>query len=478
VGAALVLALARCASASEATAYAPSAAPFAQGNPLRLEREVRVTVDTNAAPGGVGSTNAPGKSRHLTASWRGWNGLYLELDERTPLTNPTNLLGGYVAGANAPLPLQLEQVKLAAHVGARIEVDGAVFATSGNLTGFDDSVQLRRAFINVDGDCILMLPVSYLLQLGYIPGSFFLNQAYLLSPTVNYVGAIQFGVYGPPMGLDLVANSRDITFMEPAAVLQALGPPNLLGVQVGHPVFNQRATWALGLFGAADESAQYGNASQNFGSIVGRVTWLALDHLAPERPAENHLLHLGLSANYQYSPGSDVRYQSRPESYIAPLVIDTGNLAASQATVLGLEAAYVNGPFSVQGEFLHSFVLPNAGARLSFGGCYAEASWYLTGESRPYDPVAGCFSRLFPNHNFNWGRGGAWGAWELAARVSYTDLDSGTVQGGKLSLLFGGVNWYLTPHVRWMFNCGVGRVSGGLQDGDLFIAQTRVGVDF
>ena len=433
-------------------------------------------MDTNASAASTDTSDAR-KALRLQASWRGWDGLHLELDRRTRLHNPTNLFGGSLAGSNAPMLLQLEQVQMTARLGGRLEVDGAGFLTTGNLAGFDDGAQLRRLLLSAQGDCILLLPVSYLVEVGYIPSEFYVNKAYLRSPDINYVGNLQFGVFTPPMGLDLVTSSRDLTFMEPAAPLQAIAPPNMAGFQIGHPVFSERATWALGVFGDATPSTEYGNISKNYGSAIGRLTWLALDHLDPDCPAANRLLHLGMSADYQYSVTSNVRYQSRPESYLAPVIIDTGNIDASGAATIAGEAAWVNGPFSAQGEFIHSFVQENSGSLLNFGGFYAQVSWYLTGESRPYDRAAGEFTRLIPRRNFNFGKAG-WGAVELACRFSHTDLNSGEVQGGRLNLLMAGVNWYLNPHVRWMFNYGMGHVSGGLWDGNLFIFQTRIGVDF
>jgi phosphate-selective porin OprO/OprP len=191
---------------------------------------------------------------------------------------------------------------------------------------------------------------------------------------------------------------------------------------------------------------------------MGRLTWLPVGRLDPDVPAANRFLHLGLSANYQYSATSDLRYKSRPESYLAPVVIDTGNIDASGAATIAVEAAWVNGPFSLQGELIHSFVQVNNGSTLNFGGFYGSASWYLT--------------------NFDFGKAGAWGAVELAGRFSHTDLTDGSVQGGRLNILMAGVNWYLNPHLRWMFDCGMGRVSGGPLDGHMLIFQTRIGVDF
>jgi phosphate-selective porin OprO/OprP len=174
-----------------------------------------------------------------------------------------------------------------------------------------------------------------------------------------------------------------------------------------------------------------------------------------------------------------VRYQSRPESYIAPIVIDTHDIdAGASATVAG-EIAFVRGPFSLQGEFISSFVEPDGSDDiLNFYGLYAYASWYLTGESRAYDRSAGAFKRLIPRKDFDFGKNGAWGALEAALRFSYTDLNDGDVNGGRLSLMMGALNWYLQPHVKWIFNAGIGNVAGGAEDGQMIIFQTRVGVDF
>jgi len=80
--------------------------------------------------------------------------------------------------------------------------------------------------------------------------------------------------------------------------------------------------------------------------------------------------------------------------------------------VLGAEAAWMNGPLSVQGEYLHSFVEHAAGSGLNFDGFYASVGWLLTGESRPYNRAEGVFDRGVPKRNLDFGRGG----WAEAGR--------------------------------------------------------------
>jgi phosphate-selective porin OprO/OprP len=82
-----------------------------------------------------------------------------------------------------------------------------------------------------------------------------------------------------------------------------------------------------------------------------------------------------------------------------------------------------------------------------FYGWYGYASWFLTGESRPYKN--GVFSRVKPKSVV--GKGGH-GAWELAARVSKIDLTDSGVDGGDETDVTLGVNWYATPSIRFMLN--------------------------
>ncbi len=184
--------------------------------------------------------------------------------------------------------------------------------------------------------------------------------------------------------------------MEPAAPLQALAPGTEAGIQVGKPVLSERATWRLGIFGNGAGGSDYGLVAKSYGSLIGRATWLPTWEGMSGDGSVSRFLHVGLSTNLLLSSSDTLRYQSRPESYIAPYVIDTGDMSANSAMTLGAEAAYVNGPFSLQAEILHAWVDRTTGENPDFGGYYVSASWFLTGESRPYDPKTGTFTRVSP----------------------------------------------------------------------------------
>ena len=428
---------------------------------------------TEAAP--AAEEKPEEKATRWVYSWDGWGGLRLGLIQKTKWKNPSQVYVLAPKGPDAEPFLDFEEVKLTSRIGVRIAGDAAAFHTTGNLTGFDSGAELRRARLFLRGDWTLVVPVEYSIELGYAPNKFVLSDAWLLFPELKVVGSTKLGQFQPPQGLDVIGSSWAITFMEPAAPLQALAPGTNAGIQVGRPVFDSRATWWLGIFGNGAGAKEYGLVASSYGSVIGRATWLAIREGGSEESPAPRFLHVGLSANFLLSSSDTLRYQSRPESYIAPYVIDTGDLSAHSAMTLGAEVAWVDGPFSLQAEFLHSWVDRTEGDTLNFGGYYVSASWFLTDESRPYDPYSGKFTFVNPQNDFNWKKGD-WGAFELACRYSFTNLTNQNVPGGRLNMLMGGLNWYVTPHIRWYVNAGVGRVTGTAQVGNMTIVQMRLAV--
>jgi len=136
--------------------------------------------------------------------------------------------------------------------------------------------------------------------------------------------------------------------------------------------------------------------------------------------------------------------------------------------------ALVMGPLSIQGEYQisaldRSIDLTDGSSILekqinsNFSAYYAYASFFLTkGDHRFYEPGSGTFVRMKPQKNY--GERGL-GAIELAFRYSSlnlidgqdviregTFLGSSLIAGGRVTDYTLGLNWYLTPNTRIMFN--------------------------
>ena len=52
----------------------------------------------------------------------------------------------------------------------------------------------------------------------------------------------------------------------------------------------------------------------------------------------------------------------------------------------------------------------------TFNGWYVDASWFLTGETRPYKD--GVFQRVKVKNPVTWSKGSGWGAWQIAAATT------------------------------------------------------------
>lgn len=143
-------------------------------------------------------------------------------------------------------------------------------------------------------------------------------------------------------------------------------------------------------------------------------------------------------------------------------LVNTGNINSQSVWEWGLEAGgnWKNfygqaGYFDYEIDRRQSTVPDDP----SFHGWYAQATWVLTGEARPYNKATASFTAPKPDNPFTFDNPG-WGAWELAARYSDLDLNyhagvvglaapSGGVRGGEQRIISAGINWYPNNVVRF-----------------------------
>ena len=168
------------------------------------------------------------------------------------------------------------------------------------------------------------------------------------------------------------------------------------------------------------------------------------------------MLHFGVAGSHRVpDSASDVmRVSSRAENALSSqFAVDTGASGVSNVDhvrQIGVEAAAAFGPASLQGEYVRADYARERGSPdVAFSGYYAEASYFLTGESRSYDTREARFGRTKPRNPFSFSKGG-WGAWQVAARYSVLDLNDAPVLAGELRDLTFGLKW--VPHANVMLS--------------------------
>ncbi|HEX5577547.1 MAG TPA: porin [Gemmatimonadaceae bacterium] len=268
-----------------------------------------------------------------------------------------------------------------------------------------------------------------------------------------------------PFSLEELTSSRFITFME-------RGLPNMFaasretGLHLATPFLDDRVVAAFSLTQTPDDT-QATHTGNDF-NVVARLAGV------PYYGGEDRLVHVGAAYSYSMLEDDEAQFRQRPEVRQSPRFVDTGVFDADDANTVGVEAATVLGPVSLQGEYMRNFVDSDATDDPSLWGYYVFASFFLTGEHRQYKLGEARFDRVKVKRNL-FAKGGGFGAWEVGLRYSYLNLNDELADGGILGDVTAGVNWYLNPNMRIMFNY----VYADLDDVDHTNAFTvRTQVDF
>jgi phosphate-selective porin OprO and OprP len=202
--------------------------------------------------------------------------------------------------------------------------------------------------------------------------------------------------------------------------------------------------WNLGAFtDTFSEGQTFSTYSHQF---VGRIVWL---------PIENNetVLHLGADTRYGAPLDGMLQLRSRPEAFEAPYFIDTGKFPAKSTQTTSFEAYYRPRSLLVGSEYFVQSVNSPAEGNPFFQGGNVVVSWLATGEIRTYNTRGGFFDQISPLRPVF--QGGP-GAWEFVANLSYADLDSGPIQGGKFWRFTPMVNWHVSDNVRLEIAYGYG----------------------
>jgi phosphate-selective porin OprO and OprP len=434
------------------------------------------------------------------------------LNFSTPNKDFTMHLGGWVQWDNAwwnePAALRVAQTPKAGNQNAILASQNAGGGmNNGTFGSLEDGEYWRRLRIVQEGTFWETGEYRFNWALENVQFSTCgLDEMWVGQNSLPLVGTIRVGHVKNAIGLeaDMSSSSRAMTFMERSSYSEAieLSQNFVTGLWFGNSYADDRVTYQATLFRPDNGSSGdfFGNGQSG---VQGRLTSLPL-----YEDEGRHLLHFGLSggwrdgtanlANANYI-GNTITLSARPElrdddpaagqainNANSNRMISTGALACDSEYLMGLESLYIRGPFSFQAEYGWNW-LNNASGILStstpahpaltapadymFNGGYVQVAYTLTGEHRAYDKKSGTFSRYYfgtqgpyergflvrdENGCLCWGRG----AWEVAARYTYVDLNSGVdgtrVQGGVMEGFGVALNWYantnLTVNTEWIWD--------------------------
>ncbi|USQ96034.1 OprO/OprP family phosphate-selective porin [Caulobacter sp. RL271] len=304
-------------------------------------------------------------------------------------------------------------------------------------------------------------------------------------------------------GLENLTSIKTITFMERGPFGDLTDNGFVLAAQATKVGRNWSLRGALqgDSINKADVAAgayNVNNAKERSG-VMARATWAPV--MTPTQT-----VHLGVSARYReiggetpftYSAAANTAY--RAQNSAGGVLLSTGAVGKGDKT-LALEGAWTRKSLSLQGEVAKIRVdridtsrsAANGGQDFDIVTGYAMASWFPTGETRPYS-AAGQFSRIKVLHPLD--KGGR-GAYELAARYDFADLGDmkantataltnqpGLATAGTYKGLTAGLNWYPCSNVRFMANVTKAKINnraiGALEnDAKVTLLQTRMQIEF
>jgi phosphate-selective porin OprO and OprP len=328
----------------------------------------------------------------------------------------------------------------------RMHVDANLFSNDGDVDN-ENGTDFRR--LRLEGKGTMYGVWEGKIQIDFGTGrnansnsSVTVKDAYLAYSGFG-PGKLYFGQVKTPMSLEELTSSNSITFMERAEPVSLVAPNHKRGIHYAGATGN--LTYAVAAYGGENRVSTGLGANDTSAALGlgGRVTFTPIKD-------KTQVLHLGLSAAQEsdVTGQGDVgsRYETRLADSVAILDFPANLTDGEDITRYGLEAAYVNGPFSLQAEYLKSQLDSVVGGDPEVGGYYVFASYFLTGESRPYKASAAVFDRVKPLNKS--------GAWEVALRYSGIEgeSDNAAVTQREIKNVTAGLNYYLNPQVRFMFN--------------------------
>ncbi len=327
---------------------------------------------------------------------------------------------------------------------AWFDQDEANIQSVGDIPDLTDFRRARLAAVGKVADNF-----AYMLEMDFaFPGRPSFMDVWVEAQDLSF-GNVRVGQFRQPFGMDALTSVKELTFIDRSLPFVFL-PFRQTGVMAYGTELDESLTW--GVSGYRFQADPYGGVFGDAGyGMSTRVTTALVND-----PSENYTIVLGGDFSHNRPSTGFLVYRQTPEigfnfgvPAAIPFFVDTGLIRADSVNLFNLEAAFSYQGLLVQSEAILTQINQTGGDTAILSGWYAQASYVLTGEVRPFIPKQGVFGRVKPKHDL--GPCGC-GAWEIAGRCSHLDFNDGTIQGGRLTDLTLGLNWYFNSFMKLQFN--------------------------
>ena len=333
-------------------------------------------------------------------------------------------------------------------LGGLVQADGR-FALADDRARVVDSFIMRRARPTFRGR--LARRFEFFLNPDFAGGTLVLQDAYLdtvFSPAFR----VRIGKGKTPFGLERLQSVAYTLFYE-RALPSALAPNRDIGVQVAGDLAGGVVTYQGGVLnGVTDGSSADVDASDSK-DVAGRVLVRPFQRRPAADPIRGVAIGLAMTAGKQ--SGAAALPTLRTASLQQTIFAYTGAVADGTRVRYSPQASYVFKSFAGLFEYVHTEMpVASATARsdVAHQAWQIAGSFLITGEAATDGSTS-----VRPRENFDFGNG-HWGAFQIVARYHRLEVDEAgrrfAAAGSALTAegWTAGVNWYLTPNIRYLVN--------------------------
>jgi len=320
--------------------------------------------------------------------------------------------------------------KFEAALGGRIHFDA--YAFDRDIVDTTGTTEFRRARLALTGKAFGW---EYKVEQDFAAGTNLdgLRDLYIARKALG--GKVTIGHFKPYRSMDELTSANEITMME-RSFSSATGLFSGRQFQQGIGYLRAGDNYTLG---ATVFNLRSPASPRNEGAgAAARFTYAPINN-------DNSTLHLGVSYSHENANkgsaniAASAPYAGRrgPSQTIATTTGASGDTVDS----IGLELAGAFGPLFFQSEYAKANFERPIGGSQDVDTFYVMGSWMLNGGHKPYKPATGVFGAPKVAEK---------GLWELTAR--YDTIENKDVANLEATSTTLGLNYYLNPNLRFMFN--------------------------